>query len=499
MAERNEYVEQRIKKIHELREKGVNPFPYSFNQKNHSDEILKKHSSLNDGEESKISVSVAGRLMTFRPMGKAGFAHIQDEKGRLQIYVREDIVGKENFDIFSKLDVGDIIGVSGLVFKTKKGEISVKVKELTLLTKGIRPLPEKWHGLKDVEIRYRKRYLDLISNPKIKEIFFTRSKIIDAIKEYLKQNRFLEVETPILQPLYGGANARPFTSFLHDLKMDVYLRISDELYLKKLIVGGFERVFEMGKDFRNESIDRSHNPEFTMMECYAAYWDYEDMMNFTEDLYIYAAKKVFGSTKFEYGSNKIDFKKPWPRYTMVAAIKKFADIDIEKLDDKQLKEQLKKHNIKYEGEFTSGLGMQLLFEELVEDKLIQPTFIIDHPIESTALCKPKRGNPKLIERFEPFCCGMEIGNAYSELNDPILQRKLFEREAKQLEEGNEEAVPLDEDFLESLEYGMPPTGGLGIGIDRMVMLMTGSTSIRDVLLFPFMKPEDASKTPKNGK
>ena len=491
MRPENDLITQRLKKLKELRDMGVNPYPYTFDQTHHAHGILHNYKNLAKEEKTTDFVSIAGRIMTLRDMGKASFVTIQDGTGKVQAYIRQDYVG-EQYAIFKKLDLGDIIGVKGTVFRTKMGEITVAATDITLLTKSVRPLPEKWHGLKDIETRYRKRYLDLISNPEVKEIFKKRAAIIDALREYLKQHTFLEVDTPVLQPIYGGANARPFTSFLHDLKMDVYLRISDELYLKRLIVGGYERVFEIGKNFRNESIDKTHNPEFTMMECYAAYWDYNDVMNFVEDCYTHIAKKVFGTTKFEYQGNILEFKKPWRRITMIDSIKEYANVDVSKMSDEELQNTLRNYNIEYEGDFSWGLGVQSLFEELVEDKLIQPTFITDHPVESTPLCKEKRGDKRLVERFEPFCCGMEIGNAYSELNDPYVQRKLLEREEAALEKGNEEANPVDEDFLESIEYGMPPTGGLGLGIDRMIMLMTNNPSIRDVILFPFMKDEKSS-------
>lgn len=485
MQPEKDLINQRLKKLEDLKKLGVEVYPYKFGKKHGARDILEKYSKLKKEEKTKDKVILAGRIMLLREMGKASFAHIQDETGKIQFYIREDEVGQQAYAVFKKLDLGDIVGIEGTIFSTKTGEISVWVKKLMLLAKAVRPLPEKWHGLKDVEIRYRKRYLDLIANPEVREVFRKRSQVIDAFREFLKAKSFLEVDTPILQPVYGGANARPFRSFLHDLKQDIYLRISDELYLKRLIIGGYERVFEIGKDFRNESIDRSHNPEFTMMECYAAYWDYNDMMEFTEDLVVYVAKKVFGTKKFEYQGHKIDFKKPWPRITMVDAIRKYAKIDVEKLDDGEMQNILRNYNIDYEGDYSRGIAIERIFEDLVEDALIDPVFIIDHPKESTPLCKAKRGNPALIERFEPFCCAMEIGNAYSELNDPQVQRKTLEEQAKL--KIAEEAHPMDEDFIEAMEYGMPPTGGLGIGIDRIMMIMTNNPSIRDVILFPFMK------------
>ncbi len=491
MQPRDEYQEQRMKKLRELRERGIEVYPYSYERTDVAADLLKRYEKLKKGEKDNKNVSVAGRIMTYRPMGKAGFAHLQDQSGRIQIYVREDVIREEQYTVFQKLDLGDIIGVKGHMFRTKLGEVSIWVEELTLLTKSLLPLPEKWHGLKDMELRYRHRHLDLIANPEVKKVFETRSKIIDALREYMKGKGFLEVDTPILQPLYGGANARPFKTFLNDLKMGVYLRISDELYLKRLMIGGFEKVFEIGRDFRNESIDRSHNPEFTMMECYWAYVDYTKMMALMEEMVETIALKVFGTTTFTYQGKILDVKRPWKRMTMKEALKQHTKIDVDKLDDEELRQILRNYNIEYEGDFRRGVAIELLFEELVEDKLIQPIFITDYPKESTSLCKLKRGSKELIERFEAFMMGMEIGNAYSELNDPVLQRQFFE-EQRGIRERNEEVHPVDEDFIRAMEQGMPPMGGLGVGIDRLVMLMTNSQSIRDVIPFPFMKdvPEE---------
>jgi len=486
MNTEDQLVQQRIEKLNQIKSMGINPYPYNFNQKNHASEILNKFKKLKKHEITKEKVFIAGRIMTIRLMGKASFLHIQDETGKIQVYLRQDDIGENSYTLFRKFDMGDIIGIEGIVFSTKAGEISVWAKKIELLCKSIRPLPEKWHGLKDTEIRYRKRYLDLISNPEVKQVFIKRAKVINFIREFLNKNGYIEVETPVIQPIYGGAAAKPFKSYINDLKMDVFLRVSDELYLKRLIVGGFEKVYEISKDFRNESVDTTHNPEFTMLEFYQAYADYNEMMNFVEDIIIGSSKQVNGTSKINFKNHEIEIKKPFERITMKDAIKKYAKIDIDKLDDKELKEKLEEHKIKY-GEFSRGNAMQLLFEELVEDKLIQPTFITDHPIETTPLCKPTKTNSELIERFELFICGFELSNAYSELNDPILQRKLLEDQAKQLKKGNEEANPMDEDFLEAIETGMPPTGGVGIGIDRLIMILTGNDSIKDVILFPFMK------------
>ncbi len=478
---------QRIQKLKNLLDQGINPYPYSFDQKNHASQILEEFKQLKSEEKTKKEVAIAGRVMTLRGMGKASFAHIQDGSGKIQIYVKEEEIGKEVYKLFSKLDLGDIIGVKGTVFRTQKGEISIWVKSLELLCKSIRSLPEKWHGLKDTEIRYRDRSMDLIVNPEVKEVFIKRTKIIDSIRNFLNQKEFLEVETPILQPIYGGAAAKPFKSHLNDLKMDVYLRVSNELYLKRLIVGGFERVYEFAKDFRNEGIDSTHNPEFTQIEIYQSYADFHDMMGLVEDLYVNAARTINGNTKINFKGHVIDVKKPWRVLTMKEAIKVHAKIDLDKLKDNEIKETLKKNKILLEGEFSRGKAMQALFESIVEEKLIQPTFITEHPRESTPLCKGSRSSPELVERFEPFIAGLELANGYSELNDPILQRKLLEDQAKELNAGNQEANPMDEEFVQAIELGMPPTGGVGIGIDRMTMILTGKDSIKDVILFPFMK------------
>jgi len=479
-------IKQRELKLQAIKDLNIEPYPYSYDQKNFAKEILEKFKKLKKEEKTKTKVSLAGRIVNLRMMGKASFGNIQDSTGKIQFYIREDQVNQK-YKLFKNLDIGDIIGIKGTVFRTKLGEISIWITDIDLLAKSLKPMPEKWHGLQDTEIRYRQRYLDLIINPQVREIFVKRTKIIDAIREFMNKSGFLEVETPILQPIYGGANARPFKTNINALNMDIYLRISDELYLKKLIVGGFEKVYEFSKDFRNEGIDRTHNPEFLLMECYQAYVDYNTIAELTEDLYIYVAKKVLGKTKIDYQGEVIDLKKPWKRITMIDSIKQYANIDVTKLDDKQLQETLKKHNIELKTKFVRGLGIAALFEELVQSKIIQPTFILDHPKETTPLCKIKRGNNDLIERFEPIINGWEIGNAYSELNDPKVQRELLEQQARSLMQGDQEAHPMDEDFIKALEYAMPPTGGLGIGVDRMIMLLTNSQSIREVLLFPFMK------------
>lgn len=483
----NQLIEDRLRKLKELEAMHINPYPYSFKQENHAAEIREKYKSLQPDKQTQDHVSVAGRIMAFRGMGKASFLHIQDQTGKLQLYVREDIIGAEKYSLLKKIDIGDIVGVKGTIFATRTGEITVNVSDIELLCKSIRPLPEKYHGIKDTEIKYRQRYLDLIMNQDTKNVFIVRTKIIASIREFLNSMGFMEFETPVLQPIYGGAKAKPFMTVHNTLKMKLYLRISNELYLKRLLVGGFEKIYEIVKDFRNEGIDTTHNPEFTMIEIYWAYVDYNEMMRLFEGMYSYVAQKVLGKTQINYQGNIIDFRTPWERITMKDAIKKYADIDVDDLDDSELKTLARTYNLEIEGELTRGKITEGLFEELVEEKLIQPTFVIDFPRESSPLCKLHRKDPKLIERFEPYCNGWEIGNAYSELNDPLEQRKLLEQQAAELRAGAEQANPMDEDFVQALEYGMPPAGGLGLGIDRMIMLLTNQPCIRDVILFPTMK------------
>lgn len=482
-------IEDRKKKLEALRKLGINPYPYSFEHKDNAATILKHFEHLKNHEETNHEVSIAGRIMTHRVMGKAGFSHIQDQTGRIQIYVREDVVGDKEYKIFSTSDLGDIVGVKGTIFRTKMGEISIKVKKFELLAKCLRPLPEKWHGLKDIEQRYRYRHLDLISNPEVKEIFIKRSKIITGVRNVLDNKGFLEVDTPCIQPTYGGANARPFETHLHDLNMKVYMRISDELYLKRCVIGGFEKVYEIGRDFRNESIDRTHNPEFTMMECYWAYADYHAIMELTEEIFVTVAKEVLGKLRFEYQGKTIDLATPWRRMTMKEALHQYTKIEFDKLKDIEVKKLLRDHKLAVDP-YTRGNALAALFDELVEEHLVQPVFITEYPRETTPLCKPKRdGHDELIERFELFIAGMEFANAYSELNDPVLQKKFLELQKEEVKD-KETQHPVDMDFIKAMEYGMPPMGGLGIGIDRMIMLFTNSGSIRDVILFPFMKQEE---------
>jgi len=478
----------RLEKLQKIKNLGIDPYPPRCLRQQTISQALKMMGK---------KVAVTGRVMAIRGHGGIQFFDLRDETGKIQLVFKKDKLATRNSQLAILLDIGDFLAAQGKVFKTRAGEISVLVSDFQLLAKSLRPLPSKWHGLKDVEERYRRRYLDLIMNPEVREIFYLRSKILTAVREFLDKEGFLEVETPILQEMYGGASARPFITHHNALDCDLYLRISDELYLKRLIVGGFEKVYEVSKDFRNEGIDRFHNPEFTMMECYWAYADYNQMMELTENLFNFVAKKVLGTTKIAFGNHKIDLKPPWRRLTMKEGLKTYAKIDVDKLTDEEIKNLLKKYKLIAEekptlsgvaAEFNRGVAIATLFE-LVEPYLIQPTFVIDFPKETTALCKPKPEEPNLIERFEPYIAGFEVGNAYSELNDPLIQREFFEEQVKAAKSGDKEAHPRDEAFLEAMEYGMPPTGGLGIGIDRMVMLLTNQQCIRDVILFPTLAPK----------
>jgi len=499
MGREEQIINEKKKKLIELGKAGINPYPYKFDVKDYSNKIKEKYSKLRTNQKTKDKVKIAGRIMTIRNLGKLIFSTVQDSKGRIQIILQKGETKSDDFELFKKyIDVGDFVGCEGIVMKTKTEEVSALVKKIELLSKSILPLPEKFHGIQDKEERYRKRHLDLIMNPEVKKVFETRAKILHAIREFLKEREFNEVDTPFLQTLYGGAAAKPFKTHLNALNIDLYLAVSPELYLKRLIVGGYDKVFTISRNFRNEGIDRWHNPEFSMMEIYWAYADYKDMMSLFENIYEYVAKQVNGTTKVEFRGKTIDFKTPWPRITMATAIKKHAKIDVNKMDEKELAKFINKNNIEVKDTKSWGWMVQGIFEHFCEEKIIQPTHIIDHPLETTPLCKAHRDNRscRLIERFEPFCMGAELGNCYSELNDPILQRILLEEQQKELTKGDEEANPLDKEFISAIETGMPPTGGLGLGIDRMVMLLTGQDSIRDVILFPFMKPEDKSKENK---
>ena len=480
----NQLIKVRHEKLQELQENGKDPFRITkFDVSHHSMEIKENYDSLEEQQ-----VTIAGRMMFKRVMGKASFCNVTDLKGNIQAYVARDSIGEDSYKDFKKYDVGDILGITGEVFKTKTGEISVHASSVTLLSKSLQILPEKFHGLTDTDMRYRQRYVDLIMNAEVKDTFIKRSKVISSIRRYLDGEGFMEVETPMLVSNAGGAAARPFETHFNALNEDLKLRISLELYLKRLIVGGMERVYEIGRVFRNEGLDTRHNPEFTLMELYQAYTDYNGMMDLTENLYRYVAKEVTGSLVLKYGEHEMDLSKPFERLTMVEAVKKYANVDFNDIhsteDAKKLADE---HHIEYEDRHGKGDILNLFFEEYVEDHLIQPTFIMDHPVEISPLTKKKPENPEYVERFEFFINGWEMANAYSELNDPIDQRARFEAQEKLLAAGDEEANHTDEDFLNALCIGMPPTGGIGFGIDRMVMMMTDSPAIRDVLLFPTMK------------
>ena len=483
----NQLLKVRREKLANLQAEGKDPFVITkYDVTHHSMEIKDNYDTL-EGKE----VSVAGRMMFKRVMGKASFCNIQDLQGNIQSYVSRDDIGEDSYKYFKKYDVGDILGIKGFVFKTKTGEISIHAKEVTLLSKSLQILPEKYHGLTDTDTRYRQRYVDLIMNEDVKDTFIKRSKVISSIRRYLDGQGFMEVETPMLVSNAGGAAARPFETHFNALDEDLKLRISLELYLKRLIVGGMERVYEIGRVFRNEGLDTRHNPEFTLMELYQAYTDYHGMMDLTENLYRYIAKEVTGSEVLTYGEHTMDLSKPFERITMVDAVKKYANVDFNEVADTAAAKKLAdEHHIEYEDRHEKGDILNLFFEEYVEEHLIQPTFIMDHPIEISPLTKKKPDNPDYVERFEFFMNGWEMANAYSELNDPIDQRERFEAQEKAFEAGDDEANHTDEDFLNALSIGMPPTGGIGFGIDRMVMMMTNSPAIRDVLLFPTMKSLD---------
>ncbi len=495
MEELNPLMQLRREKLQKLADMDVNPYAYFFEQKQHSTEIIENFDNLENS-----TVSVAGRMMSVRLMGKAAFFHLQDRLGKIQVYIRTDKVGDQTYELFKLLDIGDLVGVEGTVFKTRTGEISIIAEKFQLLAKSLRPLPivkekieeeEKkvYDQFADIEMRYRQRYVDLLVNPEVKDVFVTRTKIIRAIRNFLDGHDFLEVETPVLQPIYGGAAARPFVTHHNTLDIDLYLRIANELYLKRLIVGGLERVYEFAKDFRNEGIDRFHNPEFTQVELYIAYKDYIWLMNFVEELITTVVKEVHNTTKIVYQGNEIDFTPPWPRLTIFEAIREHTGIDISKMNEDDIRKTARDLEVKEDPSMGYGKLIDEIFGDHIEPKLIQPTFIMDHPVEMSPLAKKHRKDPRLVERFEPIIGGKEIGNAFTELNDPLDQRERFLDQMKLRDRGDEEAQVIDEDYLRALEYGLPPTAGLGIGIDRLVMLLTDSASIRDVIFFPQMRPE----------
>lgn len=491
----NDLIKRRIEELNELQKNNYETYAYSFDVDTYSKQI-KDNYDIYEGKD----VRIAGRVMAIRRMGKASFAHIQDKEGRIQIYLKKDDIG-EAYDAFRLLDIGDIIGIEGYVFKTKTGEISVHAKSMKLLAKSIRPIPiakevideqgnkKIFDQFADKELRYRQRYVDLIVNPGVRDVFKLRARIVSNIRMFLDNNDFIEVETPILQPLYGGAAARPFTTHHNTLDMDLYLRIADELYLKRLIIGGYDRVYEISKDFRNEGIDKTHNPEFTMLELYVAYKDYNWMMDFVEQMINDVCLNVFRITEFEIEGKKIDFKSPWNRISLVDELRKQTGIDVQNSSREELAAELKKHGIEAKENESKGKLIDELFEETVQPSLIQPTFVTDYPVELSPLAKMHRSREGLVERFEGFVLGREICNAFSELNDPFDQRNRFETQSKLREEGDEEAHQIDEDFIKAMEYGMPPTAGLGVGVDRLVMLLTNQPSIRDVIFFPQMRHE----------
>ncbi len=477
----------RIEKTEKLRESGHNPYPYRY-------EVTHGAAAVKTGEqaliEAEASVALAGRVMALRGHGKTMFGHLEDATDRIQFYVRKDGLGEEPYAAFKLVEVGDLIGIRGTVFRTRTDELTIKVDSFEVLSKAIRPLPEKWHGLTDKEIRYRQRYVDLVMNRDVRDVFVARSRLVETMRQFLISRGFLEVETPILQPLYGGAAARPFTTHHNALDMPLFLRIADELYLKRLLVGGFDRVFEFCKDFRNEGIDRSHNPEFTMMECYAAYLDYNDFMQMVEEMIRAIASELTVDGTVEYGDHKIDFNQPWKRVSFFGSLLDATGADFRDMPEDKVRAEARRLGVDIEDDAPLSRALDEIFGEKVEPGLIQPTFVYDYPKALSPLAKDHRSEPGLVERFETFIGGFEVGNAFSELNDPVEQRKRFEQQAVFREKGDDEAHVLDEDYIRALEYGMPPAAGLGIGVDRLTMVFTNSPSIRDVIFFPHMRPEE---------
>ncbi|WP_046181272.1 lysine--tRNA ligase [Domibacillus tundrae] len=491
--ELNDQLLVRREKLRSLQEKGLDPFGGRFDRTHTAESISAQFDSFSkeELETKEAEVVIAGRIMTKRGKGKAGFAHVQDLSGQIQIYVRKDAVGEEQYDLFTMTDLGDIVGIKGKVFKTNVGELSVKATEYIFLTKSLRPLPDKHHGLKDIEQRYRQRYLDLMTNQESQKTFIARSRIIQSMRRYLDNHGYLEVETPMMHSIAGGAAARPFVTHHNALDMELYMRIAIELHLKRLIVGGMEKVYEIGRVFRNEGISTRHNPEFTMIELYEAYADYSDIMRLTENVIAHVAEEVIGTTTIEYGEYTVELKPEWRRLHMVEAVKEYTGVDFWKeMSDEEARALAKEHGIEYKETMQFGHIINEFFEQKVEEELIQPTFIYGHPVEISPLAKKNPDDPRFTDRFELFIVGREHANAFTELNDPIDQRERFESQLKEREQGNDEAHEMDDDFIEALEYGMPPTGGLGIGIDRLVMLLTNAPSIRDVLLFPLMRHKD---------
>jgi lysyl-tRNA synthetase class 2 len=477
----------RIEKLERLRAAGMNPYPYRFERTHTVEECRSGEAAL---VAAQTHVSVAGRVMALRGHGKTVFGHVDDATGRLQFYLRRDDLGEAVFELFGLVEVGDIVGVTGTLFRTRTEELTVRVESFEVLSKAVRPLPEKWHGLTDKEIRYRQRYVDMVMNPEVREVFVKRTVLMETMRQFLRARSFLEVETPVLQPLYGGAAARPFVTHHNALDMPLYLRIANELYLKRLLVGGFERVFEFAKDFRNEGIDRSHNPEFTMMECYAAYLDYNDTMAMVEEMMREIAHELSPGGKVTYGAHTIDFSRPWRRLTFFDALRDATGVDFRGMPEAGVQAAAARLGVDLAPDTPLSKALDEVFGARVEPGLVAPTFVYDYPRELSPLAKDHRSEEGLVERFEPFVCGFEVGNAFSELNDPAEQRRRFETQMSYRERGDDEAHMLDEDFLRALEYGMPPAAGLGIGIDRLTMVFTDSHSIRDVIFFPHMRPEE---------
>ena len=491
MSEINNLISQRKQKLEELRKLGVDPYPHNFSATHAISQVREKYGTLKPQERDEETVSLAGRIMSLRRMGKASFADIKDETGKLQIYVREDVLGERNYRIFRKFDIGDFIGVTGKIFSTKTGELSIQVEDLTLLAKSLRPLPEKWHGLKDIETRYRQRYVDLVVNEQAKNIFLTRSLIIKAIRKFLDDLGFLEVETPMMQSIVGGAAAKPFLTHHRVLDMELYLRISPELFLKRLVVGGLEKVYEVNRSFRNEGVSTRHNPEFTMLEVYQAYSDYNAMMDLCEKMILFIAKEVLGKEELIYGKNKISLGRiPWQRFSLYDLLKEHTGVDFTSIHGlSEMRKAADRLNVKYEKDSPKHKILDHIFEAYVQKKLIQATFVLDYPTEFSPLAKAKKNNPELVERFELFIAGEELANAYSELNDPVEQRRRMEAQVKEKDIAEGREMRVDEDYLRALEYGMPPCGGLGLGVDRLVMVFANCNSIRDVILFPQMRKE----------
>ena len=492
METQNDLIAQRRAKIDDLRNQGINPFANDFRTDAVAADIHEKHANDDVDQLASIEASyaIAGRVMAKRDFGKAAFIQVQDRSGRIQAYIAKKQLGDEGFELFSKVDVGDIVGLNGVAFRTKTGELSLRAETFRILTKSVLPLPEKWHGLTDVETRYRQRYLDLIVNQDVRDVFRKRSQVITLMREFMTSRSYLEVETPMMQPIAGGATAKPFVTHHNTLKMDLFLRIAPELYLKRLVVGGFDRVFEINRNFRNEGISIQHNPEFTMMEFYQAYATYEDMMDLTEEMICHVAEQVVGSLKFPYGEKEVDLKRPWQRLTVKEAVLKYGDIDASDLDDRDcLLAYAERLGLELDKNISYGKLLTEVFDEVAEPQLWQPTFITQYPTEVSPLSRKNDQDSSIVDRFELFVVGRELANAFSELNDPVDQRERFEGQLAEKEAGDEEAHAMDDDYIRALEYGLPPTAGEGIGIDRLVMLLTNSASIRDVILFPQLRPE----------